>query len=91
MDRAAEALLESIRTVFAGAGSPSGLPVVLGGGVLGAYRPLRDAVWHGTEALGLVPCTARPPAVGAVALAIRALTDEPLPARARAVLLSQQI
>jgi N-acetylglucosamine kinase-like BadF-type ATPase len=72
--RAASLLLQSVRTLIVAAGSPSGQPVVLGGGLLTGHQPLRDAVSRGIEELGLVACAAQPSAVGAAALAVRAVT-----------------
>jgi glucosamine kinase len=74
IDRAATSLLQSLGTLATGAGSVTGQPVVLGGGLLTGYPPLRDAVSEGVAEFGLVPCVARPSAVGAAALAVRAVT-----------------
>lgn len=88
MDRAADLLLESLRTVHRQAGRPLRLPVVTGGGVIGAYGPLRVALHEGISELGLTPCAAQPSTVGAVALAIRSMTRAPLHATTRATLLA---
>jgi len=86
MERAAVHLIESLTSVVRRAGSPTGLPVVMAGGVLAAYAPLRSAVQTGIEALGGVPCASESSVVGAVALAIRGLTDAPPRADAMAAL-----
>jgi N-acetylglucosamine kinase-like BadF-type ATPase len=84
LDRAAAALLRSLATVHRRAGAPTGLPAVLGGGVLLAPGPLGRAVREGVARLGLLPCLATDAAAGAAALAIAALTRRPLSAAAHA-------